>query len=186
MDIPTFKTERLTIRPITINDAVWIQEKFNDWEIVRYLNKNVPWPYPENGALDFLENVVLKQMENEESYHWAICKKEDVKNGIGVLSFRHQMDEHDGHRGFWIERAEQSKGYVTEACNALNDFVFNTLKWDSFIAENACGNEASRRIKEKTGGVLIDEQTREFVSGIHKTEIWKITKEKWKETSAAS
>ena len=143
------------------------------------MNKNVPWPYPDNGAEDFLENVALQQMQADQSYHWAICKNENIEEGIGVLSFRHNMDNNDGHRGFWIEINEQGNGYVTEACYALNNYVFNDLKWQSFTTENATENKASSRIKEKTGGILIDEQEREFVCGKCKTEIWETTKENW-------
>jgi len=186
MKVPTLKTERLIIRPLELKDADWIQNKFNDWDIIKYMNKNVPWPYPENGAQDFLETVVLPDMKSGVSCNWAICKKENITEGIGVISFGEGRNREHGNRGFWIEKPEQKKGYVTEACYALNEYVFNELKWDKFTAENAIGNIASKRIKEKTGGVKIDEQEREFVSGKYKTEIWEITKENWNKIKTKS
>ena len=29
------------------------------WEVVRYLDRRVPWPYPEDGALVYLRDVGL-------------------------------------------------------------------------------------------------------------------------------
>jgi RimJ/RimL family protein N-acetyltransferase len=38
MDIPTFYTERLILRPLELADAEAIQQRFPHWEVVRYLN----------------------------------------------------------------------------------------------------------------------------------------------------
>ena len=51
MDTPTLYTERLILRPLELADAEAIQRLFPHWEVVRYLNALVPWPYPTDGAL---------------------------------------------------------------------------------------------------------------------------------------
>lgn len=43
---PTLLTERLILRPLTLDDADGIQQQFPHWAVVRYLNALVPWPYP--------------------------------------------------------------------------------------------------------------------------------------------
>ncbi|PTT94866.1 GNAT family N-acetyltransferase, partial [Pseudomonas sp. HMWF005] len=53
-DTPTLYTERLILRPLQLEDAEAVQRQFPHWEVVRYLNVAVPWPYPENGALSYL------------------------------------------------------------------------------------------------------------------------------------
>ncbi|PXY62026.1 GNAT family N-acetyltransferase, partial [Enterobacter hormaechei subsp. steigerwaltii] len=55
MTIPTLTTERLLLKPLVAADAVQIQQRYPRWEIVRYMVASVPWPYPENGA----ENYVI-------------------------------------------------------------------------------------------------------------------------------
>jgi hypothetical protein len=39
------ETPRLILCPLRLEDAVRTQEIFPRWEIVRYLNAIVPWPY---------------------------------------------------------------------------------------------------------------------------------------------
>lgn len=184
MFILTLETQRLVLKPLAQSDAPWIQREFPHWDIVKYLSHRVPWPYPEDGAESFLRDVCLPQMEKGEAYHWSIRLKtnhEETDEGIGVLSFRMNRDECDGHRGFWIARAHQRKGYVTEACECLDDFVFGTLKLDSYEVENVVENKASRRIKEKLGAEHIGAATRDFIIGSGEVDIWKITREQWQE-----
>ena len=172
-------TRRLTLKPLTRDDADWIQEKFNNWDIIQYLNANIPWPYPEDGAMMFLNNTVLPQMKDNTAIHWGIFLKNKTEEGIGVISFRDQADEYDGHRGFWMDVNHQGKGYMTEAVAAVNDFVFDVLEYDEFLAENALSNLASRRVKEKTGAVFLETKKRRFNFGDEEAQVWKITKQSW-------
>ena len=57
MTIPTLTTERLLLKPLVAADAVQIQQCYPRWEIVRYMVASVPWPYPENGAENYVNNV---------------------------------------------------------------------------------------------------------------------------------
>ena len=62
MTIPTLTTERLLLKPLVAEDAVQIQKRYPCWEIVRYLVSSVPWPYPDNGAENYVNNVALPDM----------------------------------------------------------------------------------------------------------------------------
>ena len=44
---------------------------------------------------------------------------------------------------------------MTEAIEAVNDFVFNTLGIESFYVLNAPSNIGSRRVKQKTGAEFV-------------------------------
>src|SRR5579863_228873 len=48
--VPLLHTSRLLLRPLELADASQTQLLFPHWEIVRYLSKTVPWPYPADGA----------------------------------------------------------------------------------------------------------------------------------------
>jgi Acetyltransferase (GNAT) domain len=54
----------------------------------------------------------------------------------------------DDHRGFWIAEPYWRKGLMSEAVEAVNQFVFEYLSIDSFIEQNAANNAASWRLKE--------------------------------------
>lgn len=55
----TLQTARLTLTPLQLTDASDIQQLFPHWEVVRYLDRRVPWPYPDDGALTYVRDVVL-------------------------------------------------------------------------------------------------------------------------------
>ena len=57
--IVELETARLLLKPLELADAEQIQALFPQWEIVRYLTKAVPWPYPPDGALTFLRDAAL-------------------------------------------------------------------------------------------------------------------------------
>ena len=47
---PVLETDRLFLRPLELGDADQIQEIFPQWEVVRYLSAEIPWPYPMDGG----------------------------------------------------------------------------------------------------------------------------------------
>ena len=56
MIIPSLHTPRLLLQPLQLADAEQIQPLFGQWEVVRYLNAQVPWPYPADGALGYFQH----------------------------------------------------------------------------------------------------------------------------------
>jgi ribosomal-protein-alanine N-acetyltransferase len=68
---------------------------------------------------------------------------------------------------------------MTEACEAVTDFWFNTLKLPVLRVTKAVANVVSSRISEKSGMRLVAMEERDYVSGRLPTEIWEITTEEW-------
>jgi ribosomal-protein-alanine N-acetyltransferase len=68
---------------------------------------------------------------------------------------------------------------MTEACEAVTDFWFNTLKFPVLRVTKAVANVASSRISEKSGMRIIAVEERNYVSGRLSTEIWEIRAEEW-------
>jgi [ribosomal protein S5]-alanine N-acetyltransferase len=68
---------------------------------------------------------------------------------------------------------------MTEACEAVTDFWFSTLKFPVLRVTKAVANVASSRISEKSGMRMVAMQERDYVSGRLPTEIWEITAEEW-------
>jgi [ribosomal protein S5]-alanine N-acetyltransferase len=75
--IPEGETERLILRPLVFEDAERIQQIFPHWEVVRYLNRIVPSPYPANGAQQYLKEVALPAMDRDEEFHWTLRLKSE-------------------------------------------------------------------------------------------------------------
>jgi len=174
---PELETPRLLLRPLALSDAEQAQLLFPQWEIVRYLNSRVPWPYPPDGALTFYRDVALPAVERGEAWHWTLRLKSNPGQMIGNISL---MRGESKNRGFWIATQWQGQGLMSEACDAVTDYWFNALKFSVLRVPKAAANTASRRISEKQGMRLVETAERDYVSGRLPTEIWEITAEEWR------
>jgi len=173
---PTLETPRLFLHPLALADAEQVQRIFPQWEIVKYLGKVVPWPYPSDGTLTYFRDLLLPSVERGDAWAWALRLKTAPDQIIGCITLHSRQEK---HRGFWIVPEHQQQGLMTEACEVVTDYWFNTLKMPILRVPKAVPNIASRRISEKQGMRLIRTEERDFVSGRYLSEIWEITAEEW-------
>jgi [ribosomal protein S5]-alanine N-acetyltransferase len=174
---PTLVTTRLLLRPLEVGDALQAQALFPVWEIVRYLDAVVPWPYPADGVLTFYRTVAIPAMERGEAWHWSVRLQEEPERLIGTINLKCGDRE---NRGFWIGIAWQGRGIATEACAAVNDFWFDVLAFPTLRIGKAAANEPSRRISVCEGMRLVGTEERDFVSGRLPGEVWEISAAEWR------
>jgi ribosomal-protein-alanine N-acetyltransferase len=174
--VPTLETRRLWLRPLELADAEQTQKIFPIWEVVRYLDAQVPWPYPQDGAFTFYRDVVLPAMERGEAWHWSLRLKEKPDRLIGSIALRRGADK---NRGFWLGLPWQGQGLMSEAAEAVTDYWFDVLGFQRLRVPKAADNPSSRRISEKQGMRLAGITEHNYVCGRLKTEIWEITAEEW-------
>jgi RimJ/RimL family protein N-acetyltransferase len=180
---PALATERLLLQPLEVADAEQVQQLFPQWEIVRYLNAVVPWPYPSDGALAYYRDQALPSVARGDEWHWTLRLRSTPQQLIGAIGlFRGETD----NRGFWIAPAWQRQGLVTEAVFAVNDYWFNVLGFRVLRAPKAVANTASSRISQKTGMRRIGIIHKDLVSGRQPCELWEITAEEWRAFRAVS
>jgi [ribosomal protein S5]-alanine N-acetyltransferase len=177
--ITPLETQRLLLQPLQLADAEQAQRLFPRWEIVRFLNTQVPWPYPADGALTYVRDVALPAMERGQQWHWTLRLRQSPEEAIGAIN----LTSKDGHatRGFWLGVPWHGQGLMTEAVTAVNDYCFDVLDFRVLRVPKAVVNIASRRISEKTGMRVIATEERDYVSGRLLTEIWEITADEWRE-----
>jgi hypothetical protein len=96
--IPILETRRLSLRPLNLSDVDAVQQVFPRFEIVQFMSRMIPWPYPADGALTFIRDVAIPKMEEGTAWHWSIRPVEAPDRLIGIISL---MDEPDNNRGFW-------------------------------------------------------------------------------------
>ena len=170
------RTKRLVLRPVELANAAQLQQVFPQWEIVRFLLNQVPWPYPPDGAEFYLRKIALPEMERGEAWHWTLRPASDADRIIGSISLvKREVD----NRGFWLSPERQGHGLMSEACVWINDFWFETLGFEVLRVSKAVGNTASRKISERQGMRLIGHGEKEYVSGKLPSEIWEISREEW-------
>ena len=85
MPIPILYTERLLLKPLSSDDSSQIQKLYPRWEIVRYMVSSVPWPYPDNGAENYVNNVALPDIANGIAWIWTIRHRETPDNLVGLI-----------------------------------------------------------------------------------------------------
>ncbi len=68
---------------------------------------------------------------------------------------------------------------MTEAIGSVNDFVFHELGIESFHVCNVASNEASRRVKQKTGAEFVGYIDLLHHNGQTKSEKWNVTRDNW-------
>jgi ribosomal-protein-alanine N-acetyltransferase len=179
--IPSLETTRLLLRPMELVDAPQVQAIFPQWEIVKYLNGKVPWPYPANGAETFFREIALPARERGEEWLWTIRLKSAPEAIIGAISLT--KNDHE-NRGFWLDPRIRGQGLMTEACEAVTDFWFEVLNLPVLRVRKAVANEASRRISERQGMHVIERTERDYVCGRLPAELWEITAEEWRARKA--
>lgn len=168
---PTFHTARLVLRPLRIDDAPEVQRQFERFEVVRYLNKSVPWPYPPDGASSYLTMALNPDQDRERS--WAITLDGKLIGAVGLFA------EGDENRGFWLTPEYWGQGFMQEASDRVTHYALVELGWPDLVTGNAQGNEASRRIKRARGFELVETFTKEFVGGAMPYERWRVSRENW-------
>lgn len=175
-DVPSFTTARLSLRPLQLDDAPAIQRLFPQWQIVRYLAKRVPWPYPDDGALTYVRDFCLPAMRRGSEWHWSLFPQQQPQTLIGLISL---YDTADDNRGFWLDPHWQGQGLMHEACAAVTAYWFEVLQRPLLRAPKAAANHASRRISERLGMRLVEVSESDFVGGRFASEFWEISREEW-------
>ena len=174
MKTPTLETERLILRPISMDDAETLTSLFNDWDLVKYTQ--APWPLPKNNAIQNM-NETLEKVSSGQQISWVITLKNNSEV-IGRIDYRFFNNPID--RGFWLAKKYHAQGFMSEAVAATQDHIFLEKDIERIVVENVKENIGSRRVKEKNGAVLIEEKPESCSPHIQgPTQVWEITRENW-------
>ena len=174
---PILETPRLVLRPLRLEDAPAIQRRFPQWEIVRWLSFGVPWPFPDDGAIENVRKC-LDEIARCEQFHWAIILKDGPDELIGRIDLWPDDGRQD-QRGFWIDPAFQRRGFMFEAAERVTEYSFLELGWPHLWLTNAEANVASHRIKEKQGARLVARTPKRYVSSEGIQEVWLLERDDW-------
>lgn len=142
--VPTIETERLILRPLTIDDAEAAFEWTGDPRVAKYMlystHESVKTTKEWLSTVDSLEN----------EYSWGFVRKSDNKL-IGSGSIRFRTNENTWSFGYNFRFDCWGKGYATEAAMTMMNYVRREHNASSFTAECAEENIGSARVMEKCG-----------------------------------
>jgi len=147
---------------------------FVDYEVIRHLSSAVPWPYPEDGVREYVKKDIIPNQGNGR-WDWGLFLKSNPDELIGSIGLWHPGVPEN--RGFWLGQKFWGQGLMTEAVEPVTRYAFFDLGFRNLMFANALGNQASRRVKEKSGAKLVEVIPGAFVDRKYKKkEVWELSK----------
>lgn len=155
--LPILETERLIIRPITLDDLQGFYEMDSQPEVHTYLKKE-----PATAIED--TKLVIEDLLNQYQQHGtarvAVVEK-STNQFIGWTGFKFMDEETNGKIyfldfGYRFRKETWGKGYATEAALACMDFYHQHLSHFQLHAMTDIDNKASRNVLEKAGFKVTD------------------------------
>ena len=136
---PIVETERLLLRPVTLDDAEAMFDYASDRENTRYT-------FPTNQSLEETQNNIAQFYLANPLGRWGIELKSNGKF-IGTIDL-HKIDPAIGyiiHKKYW------NQGLTTEANRAVIELAFEKIGMNKLIALHDKDNPASGKVMEKSG-----------------------------------
>lgn len=139
--IPTIETERLILRPLTVDDAEAVFQWTGDERVTKFMC------YSTYSSVE----QVREWLENGSSGIWGFERKSD-----GLLMGSGDVHPDSSEEGFWVfgycfRYDCWGHGYATEAAKAMIKYAYENLGARKFMAQHALENPASGRVMEKCG-----------------------------------
>ncbi len=150
---PVLKTESLTLRLPQMGDYVaWSElRSLSSGELVPFEPK---WSDNELSRDAFRNRLRFYQREFRDStgYPFFIFQRasEQLVGGVTLSNVRRGVTQ-SASMGYWLGVSYKNKGYMSEAVNAVQRFVFKDLLLHRLEAASMPGNLASIRVLEKCG-----------------------------------
>ena len=142
--VPTIETERLILRPLTIDDAEAAFEWTGDERVAKYMI------YSTHESIETTKEWLNSIKVSYEKYEFGFVRKSDNKL-IGAGSIRFHSDSEQWEIGYNIRFDCWNMGYTTEASLAMMNFVREKHNAHRFSAICAVENIGSARVMEKCG-----------------------------------
>jgi len=147
MEQPRLESERLLLRPLTLQDAPQIQSMASDKRIAE-MTANIPHPYPETGAIDWISEHRSKWQQREQASFGVILKSSQLIVGcIGLL----MVNSREAGLGYWVGLDYWGNGYATEATKRIIKFGLNDMGLNKILASRLSRNPASGNVLLKAG-----------------------------------
>ena len=145
------ETERLFLRPLTLEDSSEIAAKIDNYEISKNLAR-VPFPYHLSDAEEFLDWALA--LDSRSAFR-AIVLKSNPQHIAGIISYDWMEDKQKAELGYWLVPELWGKGIMTEAAKAMVELAFTHSHLDSLGSCFFNENPASGRVLAHAGFQVI-------------------------------
>jgi len=146
----TIETERLVLRRYIPEDA---QAMYDNWASDPEVTKFLTWPtYTSVEPAKMIIGEWIKAYENDDFYQWTIVLKENGEAPIGGISV---VDKDDkvmrAEVGYCLSRSFWHRGIMTEALNAVIDYLIFEVGMNRVEARHDTNNPNSGAVMKKCG-----------------------------------
>lgn len=142
---PVIETDRLILRPITLDDAEACFSWNSDEKVTKYMSYSTVTDISQ--TIDWIKSTLT----DEKEWNWAfVLKKENKVIGTGSIGPDAKMTDYFGI-GYNIHYDYWHKGYCTEAMKAIIDFAYKKLGVKKICSSHAVDNPRSGKVMEKCG-----------------------------------
>ena len=151
---PVLFTPRLTLRPLSLDDADALHQVLDDQAVWQY------FPLPEIPSLIRTQTYIQGQLHHWAEYslgHWALEDKNQILMGWGGLQFLPETNETEV--AYCLGKPFWGQGYATEAARESLAYGFHTLHLKEIIGLTHVENKASQNVLLKIGLHLVDRKT---------------------------
>lgn len=143
----TIKTERLILRRYKINDA---EMMYKNWACDNRVTKFLTWePHTSADASRALLELWAADYEKDDNYNWVIEFGGQIIGSITVV--RQSERDEFAEIGYCIGFDYWGKGIMTEAAQAVIDFLFRKVGFNRVSIEHAVKNPGSGKVAQKCG-----------------------------------
>lgn len=156
MKASSLNTSRLSLRHFRLDDA---QAMFDNWASDPEVTKFLTWEtHPNVEVTRAIIKDWVEKYKEPNTYRYAITLKDsgELIGGIDVVKMVDMVPE----IGYCLAKKHWNKGYMTEACKALINRLFEDGFKTITIRAESC-NIGSNRVIEKCGFKFVKQITKE-------------------------
>lgn len=147
MNVPIIKTERLALRPFTLDDVESLYQVLQVPGVLDYFPISAP---PE---IDRVYKLIQGQLDHwqEHGYGWWAIEPLADPQLIGWSGLQYLPDTDETEIGYLLGRPFWGRGLATESAIASLHFGFHTLQLKRIVGIVHPEHIASQRVLEKIG-----------------------------------
>ena len=144
---PILTTTRLVLRPFRVEDA---QDMFTNWASDPEVTKFLTWPTHTNVDVSrFVLRDWVSHYSEPDYYQWAITLDGHAIGSIAVVSHDDQVGK--AHIGYCIGRSWWHMGIMSEALQAVMDYLFDAVRYTRLESRHDPRNPHSGAVMRKCG-----------------------------------
>lgn len=140
-------TPRLTLRPFALDDA---EDMYTNWASDPEVTKFLTWPTHQSIAVSkWVLNDWVPHYGEADYYHWAITLDSHAIGSIAVVNHDDLVGK--AHIGYALSRKMWHQGIMSEALQAVMDFLFDEVGYQRIEARHDPRNPHSGGVMRKCG-----------------------------------